>query len=121
MSSEPAPASDPVLGVVPSVAPGRAFAVIGQDHGTVTLQGEIDLTLSEILSKLADAVRSLSAEVVVDATAVTFADSTLVNFLTELGQQPHLTLKASRVVWDLLAYSDAAVHPGAPSEGDRNG
>jgi anti-anti-sigma regulatory factor len=64
---------------------GQAFALIGIDRGTVVLRGEIDLALAGILARLAETVPKLSPRVVVDAAEVTFADSTLVDFLAELG------------------------------------
>jgi anti-anti-sigma regulatory factor len=92
----------PPLPAEPSLEPGHASTLVGAEKVTVLLQGEIDLALTPVLAEILAKAPALKSEIVVDASAVTFADCTLLSFLLPLSQLTRLTLKPSPAVRDLL-------------------
>jgi anti-anti-sigma regulatory factor len=85
-----------------SLEPGHASTLVDADKVTVLLQGEIDLALTPVLAEILAKAPGQKSKFVVDASAVTFADCTLLGFLLPLSQLTRLTLKPSPAVRDLL-------------------
>jgi anti-anti-sigma regulatory factor len=106
MSALPEPVTTPPpMSVETSLPPGHASTLVDAETVTVLLQGEIDLALSPLLAEILAEAPGLQSKMVVDASAVTFADCTLLGFLLPLSQLTRLTLKPSPAVRDLLLVS----------------
>ena len=94
ISSEQVPAADGPVGSV--------HVAVTADAVRITLSGEIDLLVQRELDDASRAVREHGLPVVVDATAVTFMDSTGVQFIGRCYGHGVLTVTASPVVRFLL-------------------
>jgi anti-anti-sigma factor len=81
---------------------GTAQVSVTSDAVRITLSGEIDVLLDGELDDAARTVREHQLPVVVDATAVTFMDSTGVRFIGRCYGHGELTVTASPVVRFLL-------------------
>ena len=80
----------------------------------ITLTGEIDADLCEELDAAARAVHEHGLPVQVDATAVTFMDSTGVRLIARCYANGHVTVNASptvRFLLEILAMDDVLANP----------
>jgi len=94
---------------------GTVRVAVTSDAVRITLSGEIDVLLDDELDDAARAVREHQLPVEVDATAVTFMDSTGVRFIGRCYGQGALTVAASPIVrflLEILAMDDVLAPPG---------
>jgi anti-anti-sigma regulatory factor len=110
-----AAAASPTANVEPPRDVGGASTAVTCDEILVLLTGEVDLALSGVLGDILSQVPGSGARAVVDASAVTFADCTLLAFLTQLSELARLVLKPSAAVRDLLLLG------GLPSDFGQDG
>lgn len=100
--------ANPVLGPLATEReerPGVVRSALADDHALVWLDGEFDLASAARLKVVADELAAAGRPaVVVDATTVGFADSTLMNFLAVLARQGGVTMcNPSPEVRELMA------------------
>ena len=94
---------------------GTVRAAVTSDSVRITLSGEVDVLLDGELDDAARTVREHQLPVVVDATGVTFMDSTGVRFIGRCYGQGALTVAASPIVrflLEILAMDDVLAPPG---------
>lgn len=91
---ETPPPSEPSGSVVTSIESGQAV---------VWLRGEIDLALAVDLAGVAAQVSDLGRDLVLEASRMTFCDSTLVNFIGTVSRQVAVTVnRPPHLLIDLL-------------------
>jgi anti-anti-sigma regulatory factor len=68
---------------------GGILTIVGPDQTVVRLEGEIDLSMAPEFAKLVDNLPSTTAELVLDASGLTFCDASLAGFLAVMvGEMP---------------------------------
>ena len=93
---------------------GTVHVVATAEAVEVTLTGEIDADLGESLDAAVRAVHSFGLPVRIDATEVTFMDSTGVRLIARCYANGPLTVTASptvRFLLEILAMDDVLVQP----------
>jgi anti-anti-sigma regulatory factor len=90
---------------------GTVCAVLAVDHSLVVIAGDVDLTMSAALTRIATYVVA-GLPTIVDVTGVDFADGTLVNVLALLarpGRGRVTVCNPSHAVRDLIGLCDVDV------------
>jgi anti-anti-sigma regulatory factor len=68
---------------------GGILIIVGPDQTVVRLEGEIDLSMAPEFANLVASLPSATAELVLDASALTFCDASLAGFLAVMvGEMP---------------------------------
>jgi anti-anti-sigma regulatory factor len=96
---------------------GRAHLVLSEVCVEIFLGGEIDIAIRDVLDRIVSCATELGGPVIVDSSAVTFADSTLVHMLGAFPDRTALTLRHPEpMITDLLAL--AGIQLPTAEEGD---
>ena len=83
--------------------PGCVLTVAKRDEVIVWLVGEIDSSVALDLTQVVDDAAGTATRLVIDATRVTFCDSTLANFIGHAANAMEVVVRRpSRLVVDLL-------------------
>ena len=99
-----------------AVAPGCVLTVLREDRVIVWLIGEVDLILAPDLEAIGRHARRAASRMTIDASRVTFCDSTVLTFVEAMTREmPVAIRRPTRVFTDILAFarlsSEVSIHP----------
>jgi ABC-type transporter Mla MlaB component len=85
-------------------APGCVLTVVKRDEVLVWLIGEIDVSVALDLAQIAEHAPRVADRLVIDASRVTFCDSTIAHFLDRVADaMPVVVRRPSQLFADFLA------------------